>query len=116
MSPRQPLHVLTVASLANYDGSAGTLVNTNIWVGCTDAASPWHEWAVEQLQRQSERAPLHINLVIFTKLLVPGPDVDALDALLGVLTRDIALPELLFASRSGGASNCWVRRSLTCSS
>jgi len=84
MNPHQPLHAVAAADLANYDGSAGTLVDTNIWVDCIDAASPWHEWAVEQLQRQSERAPLHVNLVICTELLVPGPNVDALDALLDV--------------------------------
>jgi hypothetical protein len=72
------------ASLANYDGSAGTLVDTNIWVDCIDAASPWHDWAVEQLQQRSERSPLHVNLIIYTELLVPGPDVDALDEMLDV--------------------------------
>ncbi len=73
-----------MASLASYDGSAGTLVDTNIWVDCIDESSPWNDWAAEQLQRLSERAPLHINLIIYTELLVPGPDVDALDALLDV--------------------------------
>ncbi|MDE2453278.1 MAG: type II toxin-antitoxin system VapC family toxin [Burkholderiales bacterium] len=72
------------ASLAEYDGIAGTLVDTNVWVDCIDATSPWNEWAVEQLQRLSERAPLHVNLIVYTELLVPGPDVDALDALLDV--------------------------------
>jgi len=71
-------------SLAGYDGSAGVLVDTNVWLDCIDAASPWQEWAVEQLQRCSERAPLHINLIIYTELLVPGPDVAALDELLDV--------------------------------
>ena len=75
---------MAAASLANYDGSAGTLVDTNIWIDCIDEASPWHEWAVEQLQRHSERSPLHVNLIIYTELLVPGPNVDALDALLDV--------------------------------
>lgn len=72
------------ASLARYDGSAGTLVDTNIWIDCIRPASAWHEWAIEQLQRCSERSPLHVNLVIYTELLVPDPDVDALDALLDV--------------------------------
>ena len=40
--------------------------------------------AVEQLQACSEKSPLHINLIIYTELLVPEPDVDALDALLDV--------------------------------
>ena len=69
------------ASLAGYDGSAGTLVDTHIWVDCIDGASSWHDWSVEQLQRLSGRSPLHVNLIICTKLSVPGPKVDALDAL-----------------------------------
>ena len=72
------------ASLANYDGSAGTLVDTNIWIDCIDANSTWHEWAIEQLQRLSERSPLHVDLIVYTELLVPGPDINALDALLDV--------------------------------
>lgn len=75
---------MAAASLANYDGSAGTLVDTNIWVDCIDEASPWREWAIEQLQTYGERSPLHVNLIIYTELLVPGPNVDALDALLDV--------------------------------
>jgi predicted nucleic acid-binding protein len=84
MRSPQPLHAVAGADLANYDGSAGTLVDTNIWVDCIDKASPWREWAVEQLQTCSERSPLHVNLIIYTELLVPGPSVDALDALLDV--------------------------------
>lgn len=75
---------MAAASLATYDGTAGTLVDTNIWVDCIDAASPWHDWAVEQLQACSERSPLHVNIVIYSELLIPGPDVGALDALLDV--------------------------------
>ncbi|MBK6745489.1 type II toxin-antitoxin system VapC family toxin [Ottowia sp.] len=75
---------MRTARLASYDGSAGTLVDTNIWIDCIDATSPWHEWAVTQLQSRSERAALHINLVVYTELLVPGPDPEALDALLDV--------------------------------
>ena len=75
---------MAAANLASYDGSAGTLVDTNIWVDCIDKASPWHEWVVDQLQTLSERSPLHVNLIIYTELLVPGPDIDALDALLDV--------------------------------
>ncbi len=73
-----------VANLASYDGSAGVLVDTHVWVDCTDAASPWHDWAVDQLQLRSERAPLHVNLIIYTELLAPGQDVRALDELLDV--------------------------------
>ena len=75
---------MVVASLAGYDGSAGVLVDTNVWVDCIDKNSSWHDWAVEQLQVCSERSPLHVNLIIYTELLVPGPDVEALYALLDV--------------------------------
>ncbi len=71
-------------SLTEYDGSAGTLVDTNIWIDCIDEASPWRDWAMEQLQTCSERSSLHINIIIYTELLVPRPDVEALDALLDV--------------------------------
>jgi predicted nucleic acid-binding protein len=71
-------------SLGLYDGSAGALVDTNVWVDCIDAGSPWHRWAVDQLQRTSERFPLHVNLIVYTELLVPGPDIDALDEMLDV--------------------------------
>ena len=80
-------------SLSAYDGRAGFLVDTNLWIDCMDPASPWHAWAVDQLQACSERAPLHVNLVIYTELLVPEPTVDALDALLDVYeTQRSALP------------------------
>ena len=75
---------MAAASLASYDGTAGTLVDTNVWIDCIDANSPWHEWAVQQLQTLSEKSPLHVNLIVYTELLVPGPDVEALDALLDV--------------------------------
>ena len=75
---------VAAASLSSYDGSAGALVDTNVWIDCIDSSSPWHVWAVEQLQRCSERLPIHVNLIIFTELLVPGPDVDALNSLLDV--------------------------------
>ncbi len=81
------------ASLATYDGTAGALVDTNIWVDCIDGGSSWHDWAVEQLQTCSERLQLHVNLIIYTELLVPGPDLAALDALLDVYdTRRSPLP------------------------
>ena len=90
-------------SLSNYDGSAGFLVDTNIWIDCMDPDSTWHTWAVDQLQACSERAPLHVNLVIYTELLVPEPAVEALDALLDVYeTQRSALPWSC-ASLAGGA-------------
>lgn len=75
---------MAAVSLARYDGTAGTLVDTNVWVDCIDPTSPWHEWAMEQLQACSERSPLHVNIVIYAELLAPGPDVGALDSLLDV--------------------------------
>ena len=75
---------MAAVSLAEYDGSAGVLVDTNIWIDCIDSSSEWHEWAIEQLQVCSERSPLHVNLIIYTELLVPEPDVVALDGLLDV--------------------------------
>lgn len=75
---------MAVASLSGYDGSAGVLVDTNVWVDCIDKNSPWHDWAIEKLQVCSEKSPLHVNLIIYTELLVPGPDVAALDELLDV--------------------------------
>lgn len=75
---------MAVVSLADYDGTAGTLVDTNIWIDCIDVNSQWHEWAIDQLQRLSERSPLHVNVIVYTELLVPGPDVEALNALLDV--------------------------------
>jgi predicted nucleic acid-binding protein len=80
----RPARVVAAASLTGYDGSAGALVDTNVWVDCIDAASPWHEWAVDALQACSVRAPLHVNVIVYTELLVPGPDVAALDGLLDV--------------------------------
>jgi len=75
---------VAASSLEGYDGAAGVLVDTNIWVDCIDESSPWHDWATERLQTCSERSPLHVNLIIYTELLVPGPDIAALDALLEV--------------------------------
>jgi predicted nucleic acid-binding protein len=75
---------VALASLASYDGSAGVLVDTNIWVDCVDEASPWHSWALGQLQSCSERSPVHVNIVIYSELLIPGPDVGVLDAVLDI--------------------------------
>ena len=83
-SLRQPASSVLDASLTHYDGSAGTLVDTNIWFDCIDETSNWHDWAVDQLQTCSERSPLHINLIIYTELLVPGPTIATLDEFLDV--------------------------------
>ena len=75
---------MALASLADYDGSAGVLVDTNVWVDCIDESSSWHEWAVESLQVNSERSPLHVNIIIYAELLVPAPDVSMLDTMLDI--------------------------------
>jgi predicted nucleic acid-binding protein len=75
---------VAAASLTSYDGSAGVLVDTNVWVDCIDETSPWHDWAAEQLQACSERSQLHVNIIIYSELLIPGPDVRALDAMLDI--------------------------------
>ena len=49
-----------------------------------DERSPWHGWAMDQLQTCSERYPLHVNIIIYTELLVPNPNVAALDAMLDI--------------------------------
>jgi predicted nucleic acid-binding protein len=74
----------TASGLAHYDGSAGVLVDTNVWIDCMNPNSRWHDSAVNQMQACSEKSVLHVNLIIYTELLVPGPDVAALDALLDV--------------------------------
>lgn len=90
-----PLSAVPDLSLANYDGTAGTLVDTNVWIDCMDLNTQWHDWAVDGLQRLSERSPLHVNLVIHTELLVPGPDPAALDALFDVYdTRRTSMPRM----------------------
>jgi predicted nucleic acid-binding protein len=58
-----------------------------------DERSPWHGWAMDQLQTCSERYPLHVNIIIYTELLVPNPNVAALDAMLDIYeTRRTPLP------------------------
>ncbi len=80
-------------NLAAYDGSAGVLVDTNIWIDCIDTRSTWHDWAIDSLQACSERAPLHTNPIIYAELLVPVTDPGALDALLDIYdTQRSALP------------------------
>jgi predicted nucleic acid-binding protein len=99
--------------LSDYDGSAGVLVATNIWVDCIDDSSPWHTQAINSLQTCSEKSPLHVNLVIYTELLVPNPDVAAIDELLdvyGTLRSTIpwasaALAARAFATYQGRGGN-----------
>lgn len=104
---------MPAARLAEYDGTAGTLVDTNIWIDCIDTTSPWHCWALDQLQACSERSPLHINIVIYAELLIPGPDVGALDALLDVYeTQRTTLP-WISASLAAAAYGVYRRQGST---
>ena len=97
-------------SLSAYDGCAGFMIDTNIWTDRVDPANPWRAWAVDLLQTCSERAPLHVNLVIYPELLVPEPTVDALDALLDVYkTQRSALPWSC-AALAAGAFGQYRRR------
>jgi hypothetical protein len=82
--PQEAGRTVALAGLSGYDGSAGVLVDTNVWIDCIDEASPWHAWATDTLQRCSERSPLHVNVIIYTELLIPGPDARALDAMLDI--------------------------------
>lgn len=83
-APKKAPKIVALARLADYDGTAGVLVDTNIWLDCIDTTSPWCAWASDRLQLCSERFPLHTNVVIYAELLVPGSDVIALDAMLDV--------------------------------
>ena len=73
-----------MTSLAHYDGGSGTLVDTNVWIDCMDSASPWHAWSVDQVQACAEAGVLHVNVVVYSELLVPAPDVGLLDAMLDI--------------------------------
>lgn len=75
---------MALTSLDEYDGTAGILVDTNVWIDCIDESSSWHQWAIEQLQSCGEHYRLHVNIVIYSELLIPGPDVAALDAMLDI--------------------------------
>ncbi len=93
------------ASLAAYDGSAGVLVDTNVWIDCIDARSAWHGWAIDSLQACSEKAPLHINPIIYAELLVPVTDANALDVLLGVYETQRSLQPDFFISAHAAVAN-----------
>jgi hypothetical protein len=60
------LLALAGASVDHYDGTAGALVDTNVWVDCIDKASPWHGWVIEQRQTCSECAALHVSTVNYS--------------------------------------------------
>jgi predicted nucleic acid-binding protein len=82
-----------MASLSHYDGGSGFMVDSNVWIDCMDASSPWHDWAIDQLQACSEQGVLHINVLIYAELLVPGTPPRLLDDMLAVYeTHRSALP------------------------
>ncbi len=82
-----------MASLSHYDGGSGFMVDSNVWIDCMDASSPWHDWAIDQLQACSEQGVLHINVLIYAELLVPGAPPRLLDDMLAVYeTHRSALP------------------------
>lgn len=70
--------------LANYDGSSGFLVDSDVWIYGIKGDSEFHDWAIESLQRCSDAGPLHINVIIYTELLVPGVKPADLDDMLDV--------------------------------
>ena len=79
--------------LAKYDGSSGFLVDSNVWIYGIKSDSEFHDWAVDSLQRCRESGPLHINLIIYTELLVPGAGAADLDDMLDVFdTKRSAMP------------------------
>lgn len=80
-------------SLHHYDGGSGYLVDSNVWIDCMDSHSPWHNWAIEQLQACSEQGVLQVNALIYAELLVPGTPAALLDEMLAVYeTQRSALP------------------------
>jgi predicted nucleic acid-binding protein len=82
-----------MASLLHYDGGSGFMVDSNVWIDCMDASSPWHNWAIDQLQACSDQGVLHINALIYAELLVPGSPADLIDDMLAVYeTQRSALP------------------------
>lgn len=82
-----------MASLLHYDGGSGFMVDSNIWIDCMDASSPWHDWAIDQLQACNDQGVLHINALIYAELLVPGSPADLIDDMLAVYeTQRSALP------------------------
>ena len=73
-----------MASLLHYNGGSGYMVDSSIWIDCMDTTSPWHDWAIDQLQACSEQGVLHVNALIYAELLVPGTPASLLDAMLAV--------------------------------
>ncbi len=73
-----------------YDGTAGIMVDSNVWIDLMDVRSAWHAWAVDQLDAAGQRAALHINPLIYAELLIPGTDSDIVDAILDVYNTSLS--------------------------
>lgn len=74
----------------SYDGTAGIMVDSNVWIDLMDVRSAWHAWAVDQLDVAGQRAALHINPLIYAELLIPGTDSDIVDAILDVYNTSLS--------------------------
>jgi predicted nucleic acid-binding protein len=73
-----------------YDGTAGVMVDSNVWIDLMDVRSARHAWAVDQLDAAGQRAALHINPLIYAELLIPGTDSDIVDAILDVYNTSLS--------------------------
>jgi predicted nucleic acid-binding protein len=89
--------VATKAKIANpnkpafsYDGTAGIMVDSNVWIDIMDTKSTWHDWAVDQLDTAGQRGALHINPLIYAELLIPGTDSNIVDAILEVYNTSLS--------------------------
>lgn len=92
MATRVKTQVVSKPAFA-YDGTAGIMVDSNVWIDLMDVRSAWHAWAVDQLDAAGQRAALHINPLIYAELLIPGTDSDIVDAILDVYNTTLsALP------------------------
>jgi predicted nucleic acid-binding protein len=60
------------------------MVDSNVWIDLMDSDSPWHTWAVDQIDLAGQLSALHINPLIYAELLIPGTDKDIVDDILGV--------------------------------
>jgi predicted nucleic acid-binding protein len=68
----------------DYDGTSGVMVDSNVWIDLMDTGSPWHMWAVNQIDQAGQLSALHINPLIYAELLIPGTDADIVDEILNV--------------------------------
>jgi predicted nucleic acid-binding protein len=84
------LKAAATKSAFSYDGTAGIMVDSNVWIDIMDAKSSWHNWAIDQLDMAGQRGALHINPLIYAELLIPGTDSDIVDAILEVYNASLS--------------------------